>query len=58
MIMMRELLQSDFDRERLKSMLEEIAEDTENKEISAKAQKGDVEGATEHFFAKHFTLPE
>jgi hypothetical protein len=55
--MMRDLLRPDFDRKRLKLALAEFAKDTRNKKISARVQKGDVEGATEHFLSRHFALP-
>lgn len=58
LIIMRRLMHSDFDAERLISTLKGIARDTENKKISAMVQKKDLEGATEHFLTQHFTLPE
>ncbi len=58
LIMVRDLLRPDFDSERLKSVLEKFADDTENDEISASIQNGDLEGATEHFLTQHFILPK
>ena len=54
--MMRDLMRPDFDARRLKSALEEFAEDTKNKKISARVQKGDLGGATKHFLTQHFRL--